>query len=395
MKVIIIGGGIGGLSAAIALARVGVETGVYEQADRLREVGAGLTLWSNASKALGELGAAGGLLAIGSAVARFEVRSWRGDVLTVMPFALWERRLGAPVNICVPRGAFLEQLAGLIDPEKIHCGVKCVGFDEEDAGITVRFANGRKERADILVGADGLSSVVRAQLHGESKPRYAGYTCWRALARFEHERLPSGMAFEASGPGKRFSIHHCGHGQVFWYATKNATQGRADTPGGRKAEVLECFRDWFSPIPELIKATQDAILRNDIVDRTPLRSWGRGRVTLLGDAAQPMTPNLGQGACQALEDAVTLAHCFEHRDDVAEILRSYENLRKGRTTAITNQSLRVGIMGQLQNPVARKLRDTVTRFTPHAISLRFMESILRYPELPAIEAARRTMDRTD
>jgi 2-polyprenyl-6-methoxyphenol hydroxylase-like FAD-dependent oxidoreductase len=166
MKAIIIGGGIGGLSAAIALGRVGVETVVYEQSDRLREVGAGLTLWANASKALAKLGAAGGLLAIGSALARFEVRNWRGDVMAAMPFAMLERELGTSVNICVHRGEFLDQLARLIEPQSLHCGAQCVGFDAHDAGVTVRFADGREARGDMLVGADGLHSVVRTRLHG-------------------------------------------------------------------------------------------------------------------------------------------------------------------------------------------------------------------------------------
>jgi len=384
VKVIIIGGGIGGLSAAIALGRVGVEPVVYEQADRLREVGAGLTLWANASKALGKLGAAGGLLAIGSAVARLEVRTWRGDVLAAVPFAGLEKKPGTPVNICVHRGELLDQLARLIEPNSIQCGARCVGFDEDDAGVRVRFADGREEGADMLVGADGLHSIIRTRLHGESRPRYAGYTCWRALARFDHKELPSGIGFEAWGFGKRFAVHHCGQGRVFWYATKNAPEGTSDAPGGRKAEVLECFRDWFSPIPELIEATQDGILRNDIVDRKPIKSWGKGRVTLLGDAAHPPTPNLGQGACQAIEDAVTLAHCFGRSGNPEAILRAYENMRVRRTTSITNQSLRMGIVGQLQNPLACALRNTFTRFTPTAVSLRFMESILHYdtPDLP-------------
>jgi 2-polyprenyl-6-methoxyphenol hydroxylase-like FAD-dependent oxidoreductase len=192
------------------------------------------------------------------------------------------------------------------------------------------------------------------------------------------------MGFEAWGPGKRFAAHHCGRGRIFWYGTKNTPEGMADAPAGRKAEALDCFRDWFAPIPELIAATQDGILRNDIVDRRPLKSWGRGRVTLLGDAAHPTTPNLGQGACQAIEDAVTLAHCFGQRDNAEAILRSYEGNRIPRTTAITNQSLRVGILGQLENPLACKLRNWITRLIPSAIAVRFMESILRHdaPDLP-------------
>jgi 2-polyprenyl-6-methoxyphenol hydroxylase-like FAD-dependent oxidoreductase len=216
MKVIIVGGGIGGLCAAIALKRVGVETAIFEQADQLREVGAGLTLWANATKALGKMDAADGLLTIGSVVKRFETRSRRGNVLGVMRFDVLERKLGAPVSTCVHRGEFLEQLARLIVPGSLRCGARCLGFDADNSGVTVRFADGREERGDILVGADGLHSVIRAQLHGESKPRYAGYTCWRALARFEHTTLPPNLAFEAWGPGKRFAVHHCGRGRVFW-----------------------------------------------------------------------------------------------------------------------------------------------------------------------------------
>jgi 2-polyprenyl-6-methoxyphenol hydroxylase-like FAD-dependent oxidoreductase len=186
---------------------------------------------------------------------------------------------------------------------------------------------------------------------------------------------------EAWGLGKRFAVHHCGPGRVFWYATRNAPEGTVDTPGERKAEVLECFRDWFSPIPELIAATQDGILRNDIVDRKPLKSWGKGCVTLLGDAGHPTTPNLGQGACQAIEDAVTLAHCFGNGGHPEAILRTYEDMRLRRTTTITNRSLGLGIIGQLQNPLACALRNAFTRLTPSAVSLRFMESILHNDEL--------------
>jgi FAD-dependent urate hydroxylase len=182
MKAIIIGGGIGGLSAAIALDRVGIETAVFEQADQLREIGAGLTVWINASRALGKMKAAEGLLRCGSPVTRFEVRSWRGKVLAVSPFAILERKFGAAVYVCVHRGEFLELLKGMTDTGKIHCGSRCIGFDEDSSGITARFANGAEESGDIVVGADGLHSVIRARLHSEPKARYAGYTCWRGFA---------------------------------------------------------------------------------------------------------------------------------------------------------------------------------------------------------------------
>jgi 2-polyprenyl-6-methoxyphenol hydroxylase-like FAD-dependent oxidoreductase len=158
----------------------------------------------------------------------------------------------------------------------------------------------------------------------------------------------------------------------------------ADAHCGRRADAMDCFQDWVSPIPELIEATDDGILRNDIVDRRPLKSWGKGRITLLGDAAHPTTPNLGQGACQAIEDAVALAHCLGQGGDAESALRSYEESRIPRTTAITKKSLRVGIVGQLENPLACALRNAMIRITPSVISLRFMESILRNdaPDLP-------------
>jgi GNAT superfamily N-acetyltransferase len=194
--------------------------------------------------------------------------------------------------------------------------------------------------------------------------------------------LPADAAFEAWGAGKRFAIHPLGPGQVFWYATQNAPQAGADGAGGRKADVLECFRGWFSPIQEIIAATAD-ILRNDIVDRKPISNWGRGRVTLLGDAAHPTTPNLGQGACMAIQDAILLGDCLRQAEPEAA-LRSYERKRQRRTATIVNLSWRVGILGQLQNPVACWMRNAVTWIIPSAVALKSMQLIFRQeiPDLP-------------
>jgi 2-polyprenyl-6-methoxyphenol hydroxylase-like FAD-dependent oxidoreductase len=238
---------------------------------------------------LAQLGAAKGVLGAGSIIKRFEQRTWRGQVLTVLPWAKLEKN-GVPAAICAHRRDLLDQLAMLIDPTHIHCGHPCVSIEIRSLGAAARFANGREEHAEILVGADGLHSVIRTALHGESKPRYAGYTCWRGIAKYDGKSLPPDSAFEAWGPAKRFAIHPLGDGRVFWYATKNTPPEGSDGPGGRKTDILNCFRDWFPPIPEIVAGT-GVILRNDIVDRKPTSNWGRGRVTLLGDAAHPTTPN--------------------------------------------------------------------------------------------------------
>ncbi len=382
MKAIIIGGGIGGLSTAIALSRAGLTPLIFEQADELREVGAGLTFWTNGLDALAALGAAKGVLAVSSIVSRFEQRTWQGDVLAVLPLAKVATKNRAPPYICVHRRDLLKQLALLVDPERIHCGNRCLSVTDGPLGVSAQFANGREERADILIGADGIHSVIRAALHGNRQPRYAGYTCWRGVAKYQGKALPTDVAFEAWGVGKRFATHPVGPGQVFWYATKNGPPAETDGVGGRKADVLDCFRDWFSPIQEIIAATDD-ILRNDIIDRKPISGWGKGRITLLGDAAHPTTPNLGQGACMAIQDAVVLGSCL-HQTKPEHGLRAYERRRERETARIVKLSWRAGKMGQMENPFACRMRNAMTRLIPSAVSLNLMQLILRQhlPDLP-------------
>ena len=385
MKALIIGGGIGGLSTAIALRRVGIDAVVFVQADSLREIGAGLTVWANAVKALRKLGVGDSALAAGSTLKRFEARTWRGEVLGETLFDEFERKLGAP-NIIIHRAELLRGLVQLIDARSIRCNSRCVGFEQTPGGVTVTFADGRNEVGDLLIGTDGLHSIIRAKLLGESKPRYAGYTCWRGLASFAHREFPPGFSFESWGPGRRFSLNHCGPGRVFWYATKNVPEGMPDAAAGRKTEVRAAFHDWHKPISEVIAATESpAILRNDIVDRKPVKHWGQGRVTLLGDAAHPTTPNLGQGACLAIEDAVFLASALRAASDVSAALRSYENQRQARTAFITNQSWLVGEISQWENPLACWLRNHLSRTSlVRQGGQRLLEKVFRceVPDLP-------------
>jgi 2-polyprenyl-6-methoxyphenol hydroxylase-like FAD-dependent oxidoreductase len=379
MKAIIIGGGIGGLSAALALERVGIRCDVFEQAEELREVGAGLTVWANAIRALEQLGAAQQVLSLSSKMDRFEVRTSTGQIVSALSFFKLERKLGVPVGVVVHRADLLRELAAGLEKDRTHCGARCVAIENKADGVLARFADGREASADLLVGADGLHSVVRSQLHGPSKPRYAGYTCWRGVTKLEVNDPPPGLSFETWGPGARFSVHHCGPGRLFWYATRNLPEGGVDSIAGRKADVQGIFQTWHSPIPEVINATPGAeILRNDIVDRLPLAHWGRGRVTLLGDAAHPTTPNLGQGACQAIEDAVCLAESLVGGRDVETALRLYEQMREPRTTAITRDSWRFGSICQWENSFGCWLRNRLTCWTPSAVSLRLMENRVSY-----------------
>ena len=375
-RAVVIGGGIGGLAVAVALRRIGVEVAVYERAAAIREVGAGIALWPNALKALDRLDRLDAIRAVCLPEQRGRITTWRGAILQETPMAEIRRRFGAPV-VVAHRADVQAALLRALDPATVYLDATCTGFSQDATGVTAHFADGREARAELLIGADGLHSAVRAQLVGPQPPRYAGYTAWRGIAEGDDLGDP-GTGFETWGCGARCGLAHVDRRRVYWYATINAPEGGTDAPEGRKGEVLRRFGDWHAPIPAVIAATPEAaILRNDIYDRPPLRTWTRGRVTLLGDAAHPMTPNLAQGAGQALEDAVVLAHVLEGSPDLGAALREYEARRVGRTSRITLLSRRLGEIGQWSNPVACRTRDAVMQRIPLSTQLRQLDTVLR------------------
>jgi len=287
--------------------------------------------------------------------------SWDGrTIVTISTDDLRERVAGA-VCVIMHRAELQSILLTALGRNAVSLNAHCVGVQHDDDGVEAQFGDGRRVRGDLLVGADGLHSVVRATLHGARPPRYSGYTAWRAVVQFETSRL---RASASGGYGRRFGIVPMSRNRVYWFATENAAEGGRNA--NEKAAVMELFGRWHSPIPSLIDATPEQdVLRNDIYDRPVRRSWGDGRITLLGDAAHPMTPNLGQGACQALEDAVVLSRCLATRSDVAAALRSYEQQRIPRANELVNRSRQVGAIGQLESRVAVRLRDAFfSRLSP-------------------------------
>ena len=197
------------------------------------------------------------------------------------------------------------------------------------------------------------------------------------MVELEEDPVLDGSGFESWGRGRRFGLAKLGRGRTYWYATKNAPEGEEDEPVGRKGELLARFGRWHKPIPTVIRATEESrILRNDVCDREPIKRWGKGRVTLLGDAAHPMTPDLGQGACQAIEDAAVLAGCLKEEGETEAALRFYEALRVDRTAYIARQSRRLARIGQLENPLLCWLRGAVLKAIPqHMLMSRQLEGL--------------------
>ena len=243
-KVMVAGAGIGGLSAAIALRRAGFEVAVLERAPELGAVGAGLLLAANAQKALGRLGLAEAVASLGTPASAGEIRSWRGEVLASIPAGELDKAIGSP-SAAVHRADLQALLVREVGEGTLRLGAEVEGFEQDESGVRVSLADGSEERADILVGADGLHSKVRAQLFGPEKPRYAGYTAWRAVVKPTEELVPWGTGFESWGRGARFGCAHVGDGRVYWFATANVPEGEKDgppgSPAGAKATLLRRF----------------------------------------------------------------------------------------------------------------------------------------------------------
>jgi 2-polyprenyl-6-methoxyphenol hydroxylase-like FAD-dependent oxidoreductase len=356
-RALVIGGGIGGLAAALGLRQAGWSVQVFERSPVLAEVGAGIALWANGLRALDHLGVGTTVRAAGLPDGEGWLRDLSGEPL--LPLATPAvRSLYPELGMVLHRATLHMLLLEALGDGVLRLDSQLVDVAQDDPEVEAIFADGARVRGDLLIGADGLHSVVRARLHGNEPPTYAGYTAWRAVLPMDAERLRPG---ESWGYGARFGHVQMPAGKVYMFATRNAAAGERG-PDGERAELLRTFGTWHDPIPALLAAVREEdILRNDIYDRPVLRHWGRGRVTLLGDAAHPMTPNLGQGACQALEDAVVLARHLADGRDTEPALRAYEAERAPRANAFVIRSRRAGAVGQWSHPLAVRLRTFLVR----------------------------------
>jgi 2-polyprenyl-6-methoxyphenol hydroxylase-like FAD-dependent oxidoreductase len=358
----VIGGGIGGLAAAVGLHRIGWRVAVIEQAPEIAAIGAGITLWPNALRALEALGFGAQVRELGKPQDSGGVRTSSGRWLSRLDGAEIERQLGGPM-LGVHRAQLHRLLLDALPADSVHAGVRVteVGRDGAVPGLNL-------PPADLVIGADGINSRVRAQYWpGAPRPRYTGFTAWRGICeRAEHSGIGT-----IWGRGSEFGIVPLVDGRTYWFATMPAPEDahHADEPAFLRAS----FGSWPSPIPELIDATPaEAVLRNDMrYLREPLKSYVDGNVALLGDAAHAMTPHLGQGGCQALEDAVVLvAACAQHTE-VAAALAHYDAERRPRSQQIARASYWAGRFGPLlTNPVAIALRNAAARLAPPSAAIK-------------------------
>jgi 2-polyprenyl-6-methoxyphenol hydroxylase-like FAD-dependent oxidoreductase len=373
-RAMIIGAGPGGLATALALQRAGVEAAVFERTARVREAGSGLTLWPNALKALEALGAADAVRSVCIPMEGIALLSWHGRVLSATPRPVMER-IGGETSVALLRAELIKVLLDLVGHSVVRFDARCTGFRSDDAGVTTLFADGREERGDFLIGADGLRSVIAAQMFGASRLRYAGYPVWRGIAQFQ---LPDRIGVTSMGPGAQFGYFPMSGRRVYWFASVNAPQGSIRPDSEHKSALLDQFGGWHEPIRDIIEATDAArIVVTEIYDRKPLRRWGIGRVTLVGDAAHPSQPTLGQGACQAMEDAAVLGWCLRRYDVPPAALRAYERRRAPRANAMTSQARLMGRLGRWRRQPMIWLRECLIKGMPESLQVRNLRWIFQ------------------
>jgi salicylate hydroxylase len=362
-RIAIVGGGIGGLTAAHALLRRGFDVSVHEAAPELKEIGAGVSLSANAMKALRALDLEQAVRKVGWESDYQLLRNWRtGRIISKTPAkSFMAARFGAS-GCTVHRADLLDVLGEGLPQEMIHLGARCTGVESTGSAAVARFKDGSEVEADVVIGADGIHSAVRESLFGPDAPRFTGKICWRCLVPVD--AVPGGLPTTDSttwlGPHGAVVVYLVRRGELVNVVAHYDNDSWTEESWIRecdKSEVIENYQGWHESLLRLFSAS-DKHYKWALYDRDPLTQWTKGRVTILGDAAHPMLPYLGQGACQAMEDGLVLAAALARMpEDLPGALKLYESVRLPRASKVVLTARSRGEDNHLVSPLAAMKRD--------------------------------------
>lgn len=363
VRVAVVGAGLGGLTAALALLQRGYDVTVYEQAPELGEIGAGVQLSPNAMKVMRALGIEKEILAVAYEPEHHVIRSWRsGRVLSSTPLKGALHDAYGAGYYGFHRADLHLALQRLVPARNVRLGMKCTGVRVDAQSARLAFEDGSEAESDVVIGSDGVHSAIRASLQGPESPRFTGNVCWRGLVP-AHAMSPGEISPDMTvwfGPGASFIYYYVRRGElVNWVAMCEADEWRGESWKfeGDRDELIGRYRRWHPTVRKLIDRS-DRYLKWALLDRDPLPRWSEGRVTLLGDAAHPMLPYLAQGACMAIEDGYSIAASLaRHPGDIAGALQEYDAVRRKRTARVQLLARARAVENHLTSPVARLKRD--------------------------------------
>jgi 2-polyprenyl-6-methoxyphenol hydroxylase-like FAD-dependent oxidoreductase len=369
-RFLVVGAGISGLATAVALQRRGHEVVVVEERADTSD-GAGISIWPNALAALDLIGVGDTVRECGGRIAGGAVR-WRDGS--------WLRRpspqhivsaLGEPL-VVIRRSALTEVLTAALEPGTVESGLRATELVMTATGARAMLSDGTSREAAAIIGADGTGSMVARHLNGPLRHRYVGYTAWRGVAKCP---LDDGLAGETVGIGTEFGHVPLGSGHTYWFGTERRPQGTA-SPKSELDYLQTKYGSWADPIPALLAATDPAdVLHNDLFDREEARQWSRGPIVVIGDAAHPMRPHLGQGGCQGLEDAATLAFCIDRGNDLTAAFARFAAWRRPRVRALTRESRILGRIVNARPAVLGAAAMRASALVPEAVITRHLAAV--------------------
>lgn len=366
-KIAIIGGGIAGLTFARCISD-DYETHIFEKKQEFGEVGAAISVFPNALCVMDEIGLLDSILNTSGKFENVYLKTDKGNILSKST-----PKSDYPV-VCIHRANLHKILLTDINAHlHIDSGVKKL-TNLNNGQVEIIFANGKSSVFDAVIGADGIHSIVRKNIINDGDPIFRGYNIWRGVVKTNFD---IGYASETYGKGKRVGIVPIKDGVYGWWATYNEGFLKDDEPEGTKQKLKRLFGNWHYPIPELIENTEN-ILKNSLSDRIPHKGWTKGNITLIGDAAHPTTPNLGQGGCMAIEGAYLLAKCINKYGLSSKAYEIYEKYQFPRSKEIISESLKLGKMGQITNPILITLRNFFFKIIPSSVAMKMIDKYFSY-----------------